>query len=65
MPGRSSTIWLTGRAIRKANALIHAQLLGTGQFASASELALCIGVQKHLLSDLLTLLNMPVPEIER
>lgn len=48
-----------------ANALIHAQLLGTGQFASASELARCIGVQKHLLSDLLAVLNMSVAEIER
>lgn len=36
-----------------------------GQFASASELARCIGIQKHLLSDLLALLNMPVKEIEK
>ena len=55
----------TSRAIRMANALMLEQLLGTGQFASASELARCIGVQKHLLSDLLALLNMPVPEIEK
>ena len=55
----------TSRAIRMANALMLEQLLGTGQFASASELARCIGVQKHLLSDLLALLNMPVAEIER
>jgi len=41
------------------------QLLGSGQFASASELARCIGIQKHLLSDLLSLLNMPVAEIEK
>lgn len=55
----------TIRAIRMANALMLEQLLGTGQFASASELARCIGIQKHLLSDLLALLNMPVKEIER
>ena len=55
----------TSRAIRMANALMLEQLLGTGQFASASELARCIGIQKHLLSDLLALLNMPVAEIER
>lgn len=55
MPGAHSTIGLTGRVIRMANALMLEQLLGTGQFASASELAFCIGVQKHLLSDLLTL----------
>lgn len=55
----------TSRAIRMANALMLERLLGTGQFASASELARCIGVQKHLLSDLLALLNMPVEEIER
>ena len=55
----------TSRAIRMANALMLEQLLGTGQFASASELARCIGIQKHLLSDLLALLNMPVKEIER
>lgn len=55
----------TSRAIRMANALMLEQLLGTGQFASASELARCIGIQKHLLSDLLALLNMPVPEIEK
>ena len=48
-----------------ANALMLEQLLGTGQFASASELARCIGVQKHLLIDLLALLNMPVKEIEK
>ena len=55
----------TSRAIRMANALMLERLLGTGQFASASELARCIGIQKHLLSDLLALLNMPVPEIEK
>ena len=55
----------TSRAIRMANALMLEQLLGTGQFASDSELARCIGIQKHLLSDLLALLNMPVAEIER
>ena len=65
MPGRSLHNRATGRAIRMANALMHAQLLGTGQFASASELARCIGIQKHLLSDLLALLNMPVKEIEK
>ena len=48
-----------------ANALMLEQLLGTGQFASASDLARSIGMRKHLLSDLLTLLNMPVKEIER
>ena len=48
-----------------ANALMLEQLLGTGQFDSASELARCIGVQKHLLIDLLALLNMPVKEIEK
>lgn len=52
-------------AIRMANALMLEQLLGTGQYASASELARCIGVQKHHLSDLLALLNMPVKEIEK
>lgn len=41
------------------------QLLGTGQFASASELARCIDIQKHLLCDLLAPLNMPVAEIEK
>ena len=46
-----------------ANALMLGQLLGTGQFASASALACCIGLHKHLLSDLLALLNMPVKEI--
>lgn len=55
----------TSRTIRMANALMLEQLLGTGQFASASELARCIGIQKHLLRDLLALLNMPVKEIER
>lgn len=55
----------TSRAIRMANALMLEQLPGTGQFASASELARCIGIQKHLLSDLLALLNMPVKEIEK
>ncbi|MBQ3526601.1 MAG: hypothetical protein IJA63_10030 [Akkermansia sp.] len=55
----------TSRAIRMSNALMLEQLLGTGQFASSSELARCIGIQKHLLSDLLALLNMPVKEIER
>lgn len=42
-----------------ANALMLEQLLGTWQFASASELVRSIGIQKHLLSDLLALLNMP------
>lgn len=55
----------TSRVIRMANALMLEQLLGTGQFASVSELARCIGIQKHLLSDLLALLNMPVAEIEK
>lgn len=55
----------TSRAIRMANALMLERLLGTGQFASASDLARRIGIGKHLLSDRLALLNMPVEEIER
>ena len=57
IPAAESSAWPTS--------LMLEQLLGTGQFASASELARCIGIQKHLLSALLALLNMPVPEIEK
>ncbi|MFI3244418.1 MAG: hypothetical protein R3Y56_09220 [Akkermansia sp.] len=41
------------------------KMLGTGHFTNAADLARQIGVSKKLVSDLLSMLNLPVDEIER
>ncbi len=55
----------TNDAVRMANALLLEQVLGTGQFKNASRLATQIGISKNVVSELLSMLNKPVAEIER
>lgn len=62
---RSAAYSPSTNAIRMANALRIEEILGTGQFRSASDLARKMGVSRKLMSDLLGMLNLPVEEIER
>lgn len=55
----------TTAAVRMANALMLEQILGTGAFGNASELARAIGISKDVVSELLALLDTPVAEMER
>lgn len=55
----------TTAAVRMANALMLEQILGTGAFGNASELARAVGISKDVVSELLAMLDKPVAEIER
>lgn len=55
----------TTAAVRMANALMLEQILGTGAFGNASELARAVGISKDVVSELLALLDTPVAEMER
>lgn len=62
---RSAAYSPSTSAIRMANALRIEQILGTGQFRSAADLARKLGMSRKLIGDLLAMLNLPVAEIER
>ena len=55
----------TNDAVRMANAILLEQVLATGEYENASELARAVGISKNVVSDLLAMLNKPVREIER
>ena len=55
----------TNDAVRMANAILLEQVLATGEYKNASRLATQIGVSKSVVSELLSMLNKPVKEIER
>lgn len=55
----------TNDAVRMANAILLEQVLATGEYKNASELARAVGISKSVVSELLSMLNKPVKEIER
>lgn len=53
------------RAIRLANAILLEQILETGHFRSPAALAEKIGISRSLISELLSLLDMPPDQMEK